>query len=129
MTRHACRSQASKRNVRSRTPTSRKGRTRASRPAVSVGAHALFRAYKKAAASFDGGRGRSLRGLEALSADQVFHVGRCFLACGDTHDGSADPLFAGHRCNRMARQSLEFASAFRCNRASYTPWRSLCDLW
>ncbi|KAH8031255.1 hypothetical protein HPB51_014467 [Rhipicephalus microplus] len=120
-------SQASKRNARSRTPTSRKGRTRTSRPAVSVGAHALFRAYKKAAASFDGGR--SLRGLEALSADQVFHVGRCFLACGDTHDASADPLFAGHRCNRMARQSLEFASAFRCNRASYTSWRSLCDLW
>ncbi|KAL1484478.1 hypothetical protein MTO96_032553 [Rhipicephalus appendiculatus] len=123
-------SQAFKRNSRSRTPPSPKGRARTSRPAVSVGAHALFRAYKRAAASFDGGRsGRSLRGLEALSGDQVFHVARCFLSCGDTHDGSADPLFAGHRCNRMARQSPEFASAFRCNRASWTPSRSLCDLW
>ncbi|XP_075525235.1 uncharacterized protein LOC142557351 [Dermacentor variabilis] len=118
-------SQASRRS-NARVPTSSRGRDLGSRPGVSVGAHALYRAYKSAAASFGS---RSVRGFEALRGDQLFHVGRCFLACGDAHDSVADPLFAGHRCNRMARQSSEFAAAFRCDEASRTPAGSRCDFW
>ncbi|KAH6922852.1 hypothetical protein HPB50_019854 [Hyalomma asiaticum] len=121
-------SQASQSNVHAKTTPSSKPQAKTSRPGVSVGAHALFRAYKKAAATNSGG-GRSLRGFEALSGDQLFHVGRCFVACGDAHDGSVDPLFTRHRCNRMARQSSEFASAFRCNGASWTSASSRCDFW
>lgn len=120
--------QASRSNAHA--PTSQ-GQALGSRPGVSVGAHALYRAYKRAAAASFGGAtgGRSLRGFEALSGDQLFHVGRCLLACGDAHDGATDPLFAGHRCNRIAQQSPEFATAFRCDRASWTPAGSRCDLW
>nr|XP_054924770.1 neprilysin-1-like [Dermacentor andersoni]XP_054924771.1 neprilysin-1-like [Dermacentor andersoni]XP_054924772.1 neprilysin-1-like [Dermacentor andersoni] len=118
-------SQASRRS-NARVPTSSRGRDLGSRPGVSVGAQALYRAYKSAAASFGS---RSVRGFEALRGDQLFHVGRCFLSCGDAHDGVADPLFAGHRCNRMARQSSEFAAAFRCDEASWAPAGSRCDFW
>ncbi|XP_077549852.1 neprilysin-1-like [Haemaphysalis longicornis] len=89
------------------------------RPGVSVGAHSLFRAYKKAAEG-----GRSLRGFENLSGDQLFFVGRCLATCGDAHGAARG---SHHRCNVMARHSSEFANAFRCEGSS-SP-KSRCDMW
>lgn len=94
------------------------------RPGVSVGAHALFRAYKTAAKL----RGRRLRGFEALSGEQLFHVGRCLVACGDPHDATtAGAHLSMHRCNQMARHSAEFAAAFNCGGATSSKGR--CDVW
>ncbi|KAL1449416.1 hypothetical protein MTO96_043970, partial [Rhipicephalus appendiculatus] len=125
-------SQAFKRNARSRTPPSPKGRARTSRPAVSVGAHASSgRTRGSGGASFDGGSGRSLRGLEALEKRRPGLPRGALLSVVRRHTRrfGGPAVRGGHRCNRMARQSPEFASAFRCNRASWTPSRSLCDLW
>lgn len=87
------------------------------RPGVSVGAHALFRAYKKAAAG-----DRSLRGFENLSGDQLFFIGRCLAACGDSVARKSY-----HRCNVMARHSSEFAHAFRCG--DWSSPKGRCDMW
>ncbi|XP_077553610.1 kell blood group glycoprotein homolog [Haemaphysalis longicornis] len=88
---------------------------------VSVGAQALFRAYRKAS---DVGRERVLlQGLETLSADRLFFASRCLLHCGDPTDASRPEE---HACNLMAKHSAEFAAAFLCpvNRTTV-----FCDMW
>ncbi|XP_077553559.1 neprilysin-3-like [Haemaphysalis longicornis] len=85
---------------------------------ISIGAKALFRAYKRAAS----GKGKStyaLPHLEALAEDQLFFVSRCFLYCDD-------PPVESHTCNMMARHSSEFADVFQCEREEI---RDRCDMW
>ncbi|XP_077553427.1 uncharacterized protein LOC144168289 [Haemaphysalis longicornis] len=88
---------------------------------VSVGAQALFRAYRKAS-----GVGRErvlLQGLETLSRDQLFFASRCLLHCGDPSNAFTPEE---HACNLMAKHSAEFTAAFQCPVNHST---AFCDMW
>ncbi|KAH7975260.1 hypothetical protein HPB49_025384 [Dermacentor silvarum] len=93
-------------------------------PSVSVGVHALLRAFRKAAAQ--DGRRRSMSQAQRGSRGRLFFMSRCLLFCADDHSAASQPLH--HRCNVMARRSSEFAEAFGC-----PDWRNRtrdrCDVW
>ncbi|KAG0411167.1 hypothetical protein HPB47_011733 [Ixodes persulcatus] len=86
-------------------------------PTVSIGAHALFRAYKKAAAGrFDVASG-------GFNSDQMFFVSRCYVYCGYRH------IDTPHECAVLAQDSPEFAKAFNCPKGSPMNPENKCDLW
>ncbi|KAL3226810.1 hypothetical protein MRX96_024637 [Rhipicephalus microplus] len=93
-------------------------------PSVSVGAHALLRAFRNAAAHDV--RRRSMPATKRKSRSRMFFLSRCLLFCADNHSGTFNS--ANHRCNVMARRSSEFAEAFGC-----LGWRNRthdrCDVW
>ncbi|XP_037529008.2 uncharacterized protein LOC119406340 [Rhipicephalus sanguineus] len=93
-------------------------------PSVSVGGHALLRAYRDAAAHDV--RRRSLPTAERKRRSRLFFLSRCLLFCADDHSTASNS--ANHRCNVMAHRSSEFAEAFGCpgwrNRT-----RDRCDVW
>lgn len=94
-------------------------------PAVSVGAHALYRAYKKVAALSDA----RLPGMDNLSKDQIFFISRCFLLCGSEQKGRGDGSPPPNQCNILAEDSHEFASAFHCPPGSPMNPNEKCDIW
>ncbi|KAH6921641.1 hypothetical protein HPB50_003842 [Hyalomma asiaticum] len=93
-------------------------------PSVSVGGHALLRAFHSAAT--EDLRHHSMSKAQRKSRSRLFFLSRCLLFCADDHKAGSNP--ANHRCNVMARRSHEFAEAFGCpNWRNRT--RHRCDVW
>ncbi|CAN7950690.1 unnamed protein product [Ixodes hexagonus] len=87
-------------------------------PTVSVGAQALFRAYKMAA------RGQPApTAPERLSRDKLFFVSRCYVYCGYRH------IDTPHECSVLAQDSRDFARAFNCSQGSAMNPEYKCEVW
>ncbi|CAN8003192.1 unnamed protein product, partial [Ixodes hexagonus] len=76
--------------------------------------------------------GKSLRGLEFLSDEQLFFVAYCYSLCENAHAASLGqrPSLAAFRCNVPLSMAPQFADAFGCSAKS--PMRrngSDCYFW